>query len=208
MDKGFQKAASAGEERPQKPNFARLRDFLRDIGGIIGRKPSESLLLAEAEPLLAELVMHDDWLPESCAQPGAESYRQYLLHCDSQERFSLVSFVWGAGQSTPIHDHRTWGLIGMLRGSETSESWTRAADGSLVSTGPSHRLRPGDTDRVSPRLGDIHRVANLSNEVAISIHLYGANIGRVRRAIYKPDGSVRPFISGYADADLPNVWQA
>lgn len=208
MDKRLQKIATAGDEHCQKPNFARLRDFLRDIGGIIGRKPRESLLLDEAEPLLAELVSHDDWLPESCAQPGAESYRQYLLHCDSQERFSLVSFVWGAGQSTPIHDHRTWGLIGMLRGSEISESWTRATDGSLVSAGPSHRLRPGDTDRVSLRLGDIHRVASISNDVAISIHLYGANIGRVRRAIYEPGGSVRPFVSGYADADLPNIWQA
>jgi predicted metal-dependent enzyme (double-stranded beta helix superfamily) len=33
--------------------------------------------------------------------------------------------VWGPGQTTPIHDHRVWGLIGMLRGSEYSQGFER-----------------------------------------------------------------------------------
>ena len=37
--------------------------------------------------------------------------------------------------------------------------------------------------------------------------VYGANIGAVKRSVYDPDGSVRPFVSGYADAPLPNLWQ-
>ena len=31
-------------------------------------------------------------------QPHPQFYQQYLLYCCPQERFSVVSFVWGPGQ--------------------------------------------------------------------------------------------------------------
>jgi predicted metal-dependent enzyme (double-stranded beta helix superfamily) len=62
-------------------------------------------------------------------------------------------------------------------------------------------------DRVSPRIGDIHVVSNDGNEVAVSIHVYGANIGAVRRRTYDPaTGAPRDFVSGYANASVPNLW--
>jgi predicted metal-dependent enzyme (double-stranded beta helix superfamily) len=36
--------------------------------------------------------------------------------------------------------------------------------------------------------------------VSISIHVYGANIGTVRRSVYAEDGTRKPFISGYANS--------
>ncbi len=68
-------------------------------------------------------MRQDDWLPEDCARPDPQRYQQYLLHVDSRQRFSVVSFVWGPGQITPVHDHRVWGLIGMLRGAEYSQPY-------------------------------------------------------------------------------------
>ncbi|WZB72916.1 cysteine dioxygenase family protein [Achromobacter xylosoxidans] len=105
-------------------------------------------------------------------------YRQYLLYCDPRERYSVVSFVWGIGQRTPIHDHMTWGVIAMLRGAERAERYERAAPMRLLGESV---LLPGDVDRVSPRLGDIHRVSNACDDrVSISIHIYGGNIERIR----------------------------
>nr|WP_281377834.1 cysteine dioxygenase [Sphingobium subterraneum] len=174
---------------------------------MLGKNPTESVLFAEGGALLAALVAVDDWLPPEYAEPHPERYQQYLLHCDSQERFSVVSFVWGPNQATPIHDHRVWGLIGMLRGAETGERWSKGADGRLQADGLPQRLEPGDIDHVSPRTGDIHRVANaFADRVSISIHIYGANIGRVKRSIYHENGDVRPFISGYANRHCPNIW--
>jgi predicted metal-dependent enzyme (double-stranded beta helix superfamily) len=61
-------------------------------------------------------------------------------------------------------------------------------------------LVPGQVEAVSPKVGDIHQVSNAhSDQVSISIHVYGANIGAVRRAVYQPDGSEKPFISGYSN---------
>ena len=60
---------------------------------------------------------------------------------------------------------------------------------------------------VSPRIGDVHRVSNaLADQASISIHVYGANIGAVQRAVYLEDGTRKPFVSGYSNTTLPNFW--
>lgn len=158
----------------------------------------EARMLDEGRPLLAELVAHDDWLPERFARPDPARYQQYLLHCDRLQRFSVVSFVWGPGQSTPIHDHTVWGMVGVLRGAETCEEFS-LHHGALV-RGVAHRLAPGAIDLVSPRIGDIHRVSNaFADRVSVSIHVYGADIGRVRRHMFDPaTGAASEFVSGYA----------
>lgn len=185
----------------------RLRQFIGDLAALIDTHPDEATLLAQAAPLLAELVRHDDWLPEDYARPDPQRYQQYLLHADSQQRFSVVSFVWGPGQRTPVHDHRVWGLIGMLRGAEYSQSFAFAANGSLRASGEAQRLEPGEVEAVSPRIGDIHQVSNaFADQPSISIHVYGANIGAVRRAVFSAEGEEKPFISGYSNSQLPNIW--
>lgn len=185
----------------------RLRRFVLDFGALIDRSASESAVLAEGGELLRSLVAVDDWLPAAFAAADPAGYRQYLLHCDSRERFCVVSFVWGPGQATPVHDHRVWGIIGMLRGAERAERFVRPRAGGLEADGEPIILRPGEIDVVSPRVGDIHRVSNaLPDRPSISIHVYGANIGAVSRSIYDDRGQRHPFISGYSNATLPNVW--
>ena len=163
---------------------------------------------AALEAAFADLVRHDDWLPESCTAPHPQYYQQYLLHCDPLERFSLVSFVWGTGQSTPVHDHEVWGYVGMLRGAEVDQRYARDAQGRLAPAGPATTLRPGDVARLSPEEGDIHRVSNAhADQVSISVHLYGGNIGAVPRHVYDPaSGQAKPFVSGYSSASQPNLW--
>lgn len=188
-------------------NPERLRHFIDSLAELLEQQPDEATLLDRGQGLLASLVAQDDWLPDDLAQPDSQRYQQYLLHCDSRQRFSVVSFVWGPGQRTPIHDHRVWGLIGMLRGAEYSQDFTRDAQGALQPSGAPVRLAPGQVEAVSPRIGDIHQVSNaFSDQVSISIHVYGGNIGAVKRAVYAEDGSEKAFISGYSNTRLPNIW--
>lgn len=196
-------AAPAGAER----SIAPLRDFVVGLSHLLDQAPGEARILREGGALLARLVARDDWLPGDYAQPHPQHYQQYLLHADSAERFSVVSFVWGPGQATPIHDHTVWGLIGMLRGSEFSQGYARDAQGRWAADGPAVQLRPGQVEAVSPAVGDVHRVRNAHDDrVSISIHVYGANIGAVARSVYAEDGSAKPFVSGYSNSRLPNLW--
>jgi predicted metal-dependent enzyme (double-stranded beta helix superfamily) len=187
--------------------IARLRGFVTSLAELVDATGDEADILQSGAKLLAGLVAHDDWLPDAFALPHPDRYQQYLLHCDSRERFSVVSFVWGPGQGTPIHDHRVWGLIGMLRGRESAQRYDRAADGALRARNTIETLEPGEVEAVSPRVGDIHRVWNAHADApSISIHVYGGNIGAVERATYAPDGTPKRFISGYAASVVPNLW--
>jgi 3-mercaptopropionate dioxygenase len=191
-------------------NIARLRDFVQEMTQLVERHGAdEPRMLDEGERCLRALISRDDWLPEEFAQPSKQSYRQYLLYCDPLERFSVVSFVWLPGQRTPIHDHTVWGLVGVMRGEEQCDEYAdpaRAAGSPRPSA--THRVGPGDVDRVSPRIGDVHVVSNAGRDgPAISIHVYGANIGAVRRHTFDPEtGAAREFISGYHNATVPNLW--
>jgi predicted metal-dependent enzyme (double-stranded beta helix superfamily) len=190
---------SAQGDRLPQATIPRLQHFIDQVSRRLDERPDEPAIRRDVGALLADLVAHDDWLPASHAQPGADRYRQYLLHRDPQARFSVVSFVWGPGQATPIHDHTVWGLIGVLRGAEVSQGYRFASPSKLVPAGAPVRLAQGVVDAVSPSVGDIHRVSNaFDDRTSISIHVYGADIGAVERSVYTEDGQRRLFISGYS----------
>jgi predicted metal-dependent enzyme (double-stranded beta helix superfamily) len=191
------------------PRLVRLRKFVNDFSSLIAQSPAEAQILLEGSVLLRSLVATDDWLPEAYAKPSADLYSQYLLHVDGQERFSIVSFVWGPGQASPIHDHTTWGIIGILRGKEIEQRYVRQPDRSLTPDGEAHTLLPGAVETLSPSTGDLHQVSNgFSDRSSVSIHVYGGNIGAIKRSTYGLSGTPRTFISGYSNRELPNFWDA
>ena len=65
------------------------------------------------------------------------------------------------------------------------------------------------TAQVSPTIGDVHRVRNAyGDRVSISIHVYGGNIGRIRRHVFdEATGAVKEFVSGYSNTLTPNLWK-
>ncbi|KAF0812650.1 3-mercaptopropionate dioxygenase [Andreprevotia sp. IGB-42] len=185
----------------------RLRHFVHQVGALLDTQPAEAQLLPAVARALAALVAHDDWLPDEYAVPDPQRYRQYLLHADTCERFSVVSFVWGPGQFTPVHNHTVWGAVGVLRGAETAQAFGRGGDGQLRASGQPKRLEAGEVDLVSPSIGDVHQVSNaLAGGVSVSIHVYGGNIGAIARSTFEPGGAAKPFISGYSNTHLPNIW--
>lgn len=181
-----------------------LRDFIRAMTRLADEGATEARFLAEGAALLRTLVADGSWLPEDCAVPGPR-YRQYLLHCDPLERFSVVSFVWGPGQKTPVHDHTVWGLVGMLRGEEIS---TEMLPDAPMRPGQVDRLREGEVVAVGADTYDIHVVENaVSDRASISIHVYGGNIGAIQRSVFDPEtGARKRFVSGYDNAAVPNLW--
>ncbi len=186
--------------------IAPLRRCVRGMTELVGDATDEAALLRSGRELLADLVRADGWLPDEYTQARSDRYAQYLLHCDPLERFSMVSFVWGPGQRTPVHNHIVWGLVGQLRGTEEAEEY-ELREGLPASTGNRAVMTPGDVDAVSPTTGDWHRVTNTSDDVSISIHVYGGNIGAIHRLkLDETSGTLVAFVSGYDNASTPNLW--
>ncbi|WP_102225311.1 cysteine dioxygenase family protein [Acidimangrovimonas sediminis] len=186
----------------------KLRQFVDAATATVAEERDEGMILDRLKGPLGDLIAVDDWLPEAFTRPHPEYYQQYLLHCDPLERFSVVSFVWGPGQKTPIHNHTVWGMIGMLRGAEISTRFAPPEEGAPMAALGDDRLDPGDIDLVSPDLGDYHQVRNaFDDRVSISIHVYGSNIGRVQRQVFDgATGTAKSFVSGFSADVMPNIW--
>jgi predicted metal-dependent enzyme (double-stranded beta helix superfamily) len=105
-----------------------------------------------------------------------------------------------------VHNHTVWGLVGVLRGAEGCEEFT-VQDGLPVATGQQHVMRRGAIEAVSPTVGDWHRVRHAwDDRAAVSIHVYGANIGAVQRHRLDESGALRGFVSGYDNLSVPKLW--
>lgn len=184
----------------------KLHRFINQISDIMDKSNNESDILEKGTVCIKELVAVDDWLPPKYAQADDNDYLSYLLYEDPDERFSILSFVWGPGQSTVIHDHCTWGLVGCLRGKEISQHYIQAKNGHWVPDGRSEEIvaqTDNNIDIVSPAVGDVHRVYNgLLDRPSISIHIYGGNLAKISRHMYYEDGASRIFVSKY---DKPHV---
>jgi 3-mercaptopropionate dioxygenase len=145
---------------------------------------------------------HSDWqrTAELVAEqlrlhlPGAEiltaaeregdpvDYQCHVLHTEPDGSFSVTAMVWRPGQVTPIHDHVTWCVFGVVQGVEYEELYALSDDGShLRDVGRSQNNR-GDVSGFAPP-GDIHRVRNIGSEVAVSLHVYGADITRLGSSV-------------------------
>jgi 3-mercaptopropionate dioxygenase len=184
-------------------NTQRFTQFLDTMDALVAGTSHEPTVLDEAEAALTSLVAHDDWLPAQYALPVADRYQSYALYIDPLARYSVISFVWAPGQGTPVHNHTVWGLVGMMRGAERCEEFPVPGTGDMACT-HAHDLVCGAVDRVSPAIGDWHKVSNALNDApTISIHVYGADIGRVQRSFWDfTTQQVKPMISGYSN-DAP-----
>ena len=109
-------------------------------------------------------------------------YLSHLLHAEPDGSFSVVAMVWLPGQVTPVHDHVTWCVFGVLQGAEHEELFALTDGGRrLVRTGSAENTI-GQVSGFAPP-GDIHRVRNTGDTVAISMHIYGADISRLGNSI-------------------------
>ena len=184
-----------------------LKKFVLEITSLLEAGLAEEVLLPRVRHALSSLLTQNDWLDAGYQEPDPQYYRQYLLYCYPFERFSVQSFVWGPGQATPIHDHTVWGLVGVYKGAERCQRYS-IVGGSLVPDGSPALLSVGEIDLVSPTVGDIHTVSNaFDDQVSISIHVYGGNVGNIKRHVFDPvTSAVKPFVSGYSNAQMPNIW--
>jgi predicted metal-dependent enzyme (double-stranded beta helix superfamily) len=103
--------------------------------------------------------------------------------------------VWRPGQVTPIHDHVTWCVFGVVQGIEYEELYALDPDGTCLAEVGINENRPDEVSGFAPP-GDIHRVRNIGDDVAISLHVYGADITRLGSSVRRTyDLPVRALVS-------------
>ena len=180
-----------------------LQEFIQDVDGIIRGYSSESGILLHLKPVLEKLVSSPASVPAKAFTPRKDRFAMNLLQMPEDEAYSIIGGVWHPGQTTPIHDHLTWALIGVYEGEEREALFRRTDDGSnprLAKIEPvSERIHKKGQVTVLGHKG-IHRVDNISLRPTFSVHVYGRDIGNAERHSYDPvTGEISRFVSGYCN---------
>jgi 3-mercaptopropionate dioxygenase len=175
---------------------AALAELIGKIRDAVRASDDAATVASQAAGRLQPYLDRTDFLTEAQLEPDPIKYRQHILHVEPDGSFSIVALVWLPGQATPIHDHVSWCVVGVHRGQEHETAYELSEqDGEpcLVVTGSS--VSPcGDVCALTPP-GDIHHVMNAGDELAVSLHIYGADIGvlgsSIRRRYDLPVRDVR-----------------
>ncbi len=103
-----------------------------------------------------------------------------LVYKSDKNKFIVQVFVWESGSETPVHDHDTWGLMGIyqnkLRVSEYDLKPIQNSGSFSLDETQNYIASEGDVCYVLPPHEEIHKISNNSGSLSISIHVYGKTI--------------------------------
>jgi len=196
--------AVLGGETVEPTLHPEMRRFVDDVTEIVRRGGGEEVVTTRVASRLDELLRSPEVLDPRCTKPHADNYVLYPVWVAPDGAFSVAAAVWNVGQVTPIHDHGTWGVIGIYGGVEHEVRYERTrASGVGALTQLSERdIRAGQVIVCCTSDHDIHRVSCGSHVPCVGIHVYGADIGKMPRHVYDPaTGNMRTFVSAWTPLD-------
>ena len=132
-------------------------------------------------PLMLDLIdQAGTFLEPQHYRSDLQSYTRNLVYDAADESLSLYAIVWLPGQWTPVHDHGSWGVVGVIEGVLEERSYVRlspdrGADADIdLARGGTVLLRQGAVTSFVPNPDHIHVTGVPSKRPrAVSLHLYG-----------------------------------
>lgn len=156
-----------------------LQTFVEAVNHVRKVTDRPSSIASGVASNLKMLLDKPSFLEERFREPGENEPRSHIIYVSPDKAFSIVSFVWRPGQVTSVHDHVCWCVVGVLQGIEEETRYILKQDkqgNKWLEAVTNNTVRPGHTCALVPPDEDIHQVKNAGGDVAISIHVYGANI--------------------------------
>jgi 3-mercaptopropionate dioxygenase len=171
--------ADLAQASPATPGLAELAAAVRDAVGEHANWRDTAQLVAS---VLERYLPSPGILTAEQRTGDPEAYKSEVIHSEPDGSFSIVALVWLPGQVTPIHDHLTWCVFGVIQGIECEELFELDEQGTSLVEAGDRVNRTGDVSGFAPP-GDIHRVRNGGDRTAISIHVYGTDVSRVGSSV-------------------------
>ena len=152
-------------------------------------------------PLMLDLIEQaGTFLAPQHYRSSDAGYTRNLVFSAPDDSLSLYAIVWLPGQWTPVHDHGSWGVVGVVEGVLEERSYVRlspdrGADEDIhLVRGGTVLLPHGAVTSFVPNPDHIH-VTGVSAERprAVSLHLYGRTMNDFN--IYDVEARTRRRIS-------------
>lgn len=160
-----------------------LDDFIADCSKAMANQPELSDVVATIAPRMADLVNRaDEFLQPEHYQADSDHYARNLVIEDKKTGLSLYTLVWNPGQWTPVHDHGTWGVVGVIDGQLQEQGYMRLDENQTADRNEGIDLRraglvlltPGAVSTFVPNPDHIHKTGCPDSlPRCVSLHLYG-----------------------------------
>ncbi len=156
-----------------------IADFAARLSARLDTRGAEDIgefVAAELQPLIGRGLTLDP-----CHRAADETrYRRHLVYVEPAGRYSVLALVWLPGQASPVHSHTGWCVVGVVEGALDECLYRRPspAEASSVVEISRRRFHPTDVTFMPVDPDAIHRIANGSNDTAISLHVYGRDLRR------------------------------
>lgn len=137
-------------------------------------------VLALAPRMLELIDQAATFLEPQHYRSDPDHYARNLVYSAPDASLSLYTLVWSPGQWTPVHDHGSWGVVGVLEGVLEERSYVRLSvdrntdEGINLVRGGVILLGRGAVTSFVPNPDHIHVTGvPLKRPRAVSLHLYG-----------------------------------
>ena len=170
-----------------------LEEFIHDMTKLVEEQPDQEKLFDVGSSHLERLVTNPDAIPEEYRRPiattGPRAGRGSYVLYKGESGLLITSVVWGAGTHIGPHDHKTWGMIGIMDNVLTETRFKRKDDGESDEYATLEKDRvntalPGDISLLIPNVDEIHQMDNFTDRSTTEIHVYGDDLRGLDRCSY------------------------
>lgn len=158
-----------------------IEAFIAEAVARTGERCDPADCVLALAPLMQELAAQaHSFLQPQHYRSDPDHYARNLVYDAPDASLSLYTLVWLPGQWTPVHDHGSWGVVGVLEGVLEERSYVRVSpdrgldEGIELLRGGVILLSAGAVTSFVPNPDHIH-VTGVPAERprAVSLHLYG-----------------------------------
>ncbi|MGI8552914.1 MAG: hypothetical protein ACR2PL_19320 [Dehalococcoidia bacterium] len=167
-----------------------LDSFVEDATRVMQSSEDRQRIADDLRHLLERLMQNGRLLDDRYKHVGANGLYRYNFYESPDGTLTINAPAFLKGRPTPVHDHLTWGVIGVYSGEQLTTRYKRYDDTNEAGTArleivENQVLTPGSTYPLLPP-DDLHRIETVSDEPGISIHVLGADLRRQRRHVFEP----------------------
>ena len=182
-----------------------LEDFVQDMQDLLVSQPTDEKIFDKGSACLSRLISNPDAIPERFRQPAGSGTRSnhgsWLLHHSPDSGLLVTAVVWGPGDHAAPHDHRTWGMIGVMDNALTETRFRRVddrdrEDWARLERDRSAVVKPGEISLLIPEVDEIHQMDNFTDRPTVEIHVYGQDLRGLERVRYNLEtGAIRQMMT-------------
>ncbi|MDA1127095.1 MAG: cysteine dioxygenase family protein [Chloroflexi bacterium] len=169
-----------------------LEDFTQDMESLLKSQPDNQKIFDQGSDWLERLVSNPDSIPMEFRVPlgvGPRPDHASRLLYQGESGLQVTAVVWGAGEHLGPHDHRTWGMIGILDNTLTETRYRRVDDRDVdgyakLEKDRAASFKPGEITLLVPDTDEIHQMDNHTDRPTVEIHVYGSDLRGLQRSSY------------------------